>query len=332
VIADSFTEMWSSEDVSTGGRYAAVAGIGESGDCAVITEGFQGAPEIAVIQHGDYRTVRSFDLSYHEQSKVIDAVEHLRWHAADGLEIEGYLLRPRGSAPYPVIMDIHGGPVWHWRPRWLGRSNVYALMLLEAGCALFLPNPRGSSGRGQAFTAPVLGDMGGIETGDFLSGLDYLVEQGIADCQRLGVMGVSYGGFMASWLITQDARFAAAVAVAPINNFVTEHLLSNIPQWPALFFDDTYTNAGGKYFQRSPIMHAHKTKTPTLNICGALDRSAPPEEALQFHNALRENGVESVLLTYPEEGHGVRAFPALIDYAARVATWFQDHMSLQETK
>ena len=78
-------------------------------------------------------------------------------------------------------------------------------------------------------------------------------------------------------------------------------------------------------------MHAHKVKTPTLNICGALDRCTPPEEAVQFHNALLENGVKSVLVTYPEEGHGVRKFPAAIDYAARVVAWFEQHMSAKDS-
>ena len=114
--------------------------------------------------------------------------------------------------------------------------------------------------------------------------------------------GVSYGGFMASWMIIQDSRFAAAVPVATVTNQVTAHLLSNIPHFVSMSLADAYTNPGGKYFQRSPIMHAHKAKTPTLNICGALDRCTPPEEALQFHMALLENGVTSVLLTYPEEG------------------------------
>ena len=74
-------------------------------------------------------------------------------------------------------------------------------------------------------------------------------------------------------------------------------------------------------------MHAHKAKTPTLNICGALDRSTPAAEAIQFHHALRENGVESVLVTYPEEGHGIRQWPTIIDYSTRVIGWFQRHMS-----
>jgi dipeptidyl aminopeptidase/acylaminoacyl peptidase len=168
--------------------------------------------------------------------------------------------------------------------------------------------------------------MGGADTHDYLSGLDYLVGQGSVDPKRLGVTGGSYGGFMTSWLITQDSRFAAAVPVAPVSNHVTEHLISNIPHFVAMFLKDSYTNPNGKYFQRSPIMHAHKVKTPTLNITGGLDRCTPPEEAVQFHNALLESGVKSVLVTYPEEGHGVRSFPAAIDYTARVVGWFEEQM------
>ena len=161
---------------------------------------------------------------------------------------------------------------------------------------------------------------------DCLSGLDHLVQRGIADPKRLGVTGGSYGGFMTCWLITQDRRFAAAVSVAPITNQVTEYLISNIPHFVGLFLGDTYTNPDGQYFQRSPIMHAQNARTPTLNICGALDRCTPPEEAVQFHNSLLANGVKSVLATYPEEGHWVRKWPATFDYAARVVAWFEDHM------
>lgn len=139
-------------------------------------------------------------------------------------------------------------------------------------------------------------------------------------------MGVSYGGFMSAWLITQDSRFAAAVPIAPITNHVTEHLLSNIPHFTASFLKDHYRNPGGKYFARSPIMHAHKARTATLNICGAWDRCAPSTEAVQFHNALLENGVHSALVIYPEEGHGISHYPAIIDYTARIVAWFEEHM------
>jgi dipeptidyl aminopeptidase/acylaminoacyl peptidase len=200
-------------------------------------------------------------------------------------------------------------------------------MLLRHGYAIFFPNPRGSAGRGQDFARRVLGDMGGADTFDYLAGIDHLVEAGIADPSRLGVTGASYGGYMSAWLITQDERFAAAVAVAPVTNKVTQRFLSNIPHFVDLFLADVHTNFGGRYFQRSPVMYAHKVKTPTLSICGALDRCTPPEEAAQFHSALSENGTPSLLVTYPEEGHGIRAFPALLDCTARIVAWFEAHMS-----
>jgi dipeptidyl aminopeptidase/acylaminoacyl peptidase len=325
----AFRECWKSTEISVGGRYITTSGLGDQGDCVLVGEGFRRAPEVAVIRGGAYRRVRSFDLGYVEEAAIIDAIEQVSWKAPDGLEIQGWLLRPQGRGPHPLIMDIHGGPVWQWRPRCLGRAGVQVLMLVKAGYAVFFPNPRGSTGRGQEFVQPVLGDMGGADTLDYLSGIDHLVDRGSADPKRLGVTGGSYGGFMTSWLITQDTRFAAAVPVAPVTNQVTEHLISNIPHFVALFLADSYRNAGGKYFQRSPIMHAHRVKTPTLNICGTLDRCTPPEEAVQFHNALLENGVKSILVTYPEEGHGIRGLPAAVDYAARVVGWFEEHMGAE---
>ena len=326
-IADSiFTEKWASRELTTGGRYAIVSGFTERGDCALIGESFARAPELAIVRDGQYHSVKSFDLGYAEYAEVIDRAEMVTWQAPDGLQIQGWLLRPHGQRPYPLVLNVHGGPVWQFRPYWLGRNGAVSLMLLKRGYAIFMPNPRGSTGWGQDFVRRVIGDLGGAETTDHLSGVDYLVGKGIADPQRLGVTGGSHGGFMTCWLIGQDTRFAAAVPVAPVTNWVSEHLVSNIPDFCPTALGDRYTNVGGKYFDRSPIMHAHKVKTPTLNICGGLDRCTPPEEAMQFHNALLENGVQSVLVTYPEEGHGVRKFPAMFDYAARVVGWFEAHM------
>jgi dipeptidyl aminopeptidase/acylaminoacyl peptidase len=323
----TFTEIWKSNEFTAAGAfYAAVSGFDESGDCVLASRGFQRAPEVGVLRKGKYKVVRSFDIGYVEQIKVLQAVDRYTWKAKDGLEIQGWLLMPRVEGPCPVVMSVHGGPVGHSRPQWL--SPLF-LMLLRRGYAVFMPNPRGSSGRGQAFVRHVYGDMGGADAQDLLSGLDALVERGVVDPKRIGVIGVSYGGFMASWLITQDMRFAAAVAVAPHTNQVTEHLIGNLPHFMTMITKDTWNNPGGMYFDRSPIMHAHKARTPTLNIAGALDKCTPPEEAVQFHNALLENNVQSTLTIYPEEGHGVRQFPAVIDYTARVIGWFERFMPSQ---
>jgi dipeptidyl aminopeptidase/acylaminoacyl peptidase len=324
--SNTFSEVWASQTITTGGLYISISPLSDTADCVLVGEGFLKAPEIAVIGSGEYRSVRSFDLGYGTQAKVVERVDTICWTAPDGLEMQGWMLRPQGHGPHPLVTYIHGGPVSHWRPMWLGRRSAAILMLLERGYAIFFPNPRGSSGRGQHFASQVLGDVGGADTRDLLSGLDHLVGQRMADPARLGVTGGSYGGFMAAWLITQDNRFAAAVAVAPVTNHLTAHLISNIPHYVRLSLADDFTNLGGKYFTRSPVMYAQQVRTPTLNICGALDRCTPPEEAVQFHNALLESGVESVLVTYPEEGHGVRKWPASIDYAARVVDWFDRHM------
>lgn len=328
VISETFREVWASDELTVGGFYIAVSGIHDQGDCVLVGESFTRAPEIAVVRQGRYTPVKSFDLGYNHRAQAIAAVERVSWLAPDGLEIQGWVLRPKRKSPHPLVTRIHGGPVGLWRPVWLGRANgLLSLALIEAGYAVFLPNPRGSAGRGQVFARRVLGDMGGAETTDHLSGLDFLVERGLADPTRLGVTGVSHGGFMTAWLITQDKRFAAAVPVAPITNFITEHLISNIPDFVSLFLQDKLNNRDGKYLQRSPIMYAQNVKTPTLSVCGALDRCTPAEEAVQFHNVLQENGVLSILVTYPEEGHGIHKVPALIDYVARVVTWFDEHMA-----
>jgi dipeptidyl aminopeptidase/acylaminoacyl peptidase len=323
-------EMWSSETVTTAGRYISVAAFGENGDFALITENFQKAPCLDLVRGGRARTLKEFDLSEGMYGALVGSTKQLRWRTGEGPEIQGHLLRPSGNGPFPLITNIHGGPVWQWRPNWLGRSGLLTLLLLQNGYAVFLPNPRGSGGRGQDYIDAVYGDMGGCDAQDILAGIDRLIEDGVADPERLGVTGGSYGGFMSSWLVTQTRRFGAAVPFAPHTNQVTQRLLSNIPQFTDLILRDLFDNLHGRYFERSPVMRVRNVRTPTLNICGALDRCTPPEEARQFHNALVECGVESALVTYPLEGHGVRAWPASIDFAARALSWFEKHLAKTE--
>jgi dipeptidyl aminopeptidase/acylaminoacyl peptidase len=319
-------EIWISGDRSTEGIYAQIAPLNDSGDFVVISEDFLSGPEIAIIYSGAYRTVASFAQA---PMALCAQVQGLSWNGEGDESINGWLIVPEGSHPHPTLTYLHGGPVWHWHPRWLGRANFHALALLDRGFALFFPNPRGSSGRGRHFATAVIGDPGGVDAGDILKGLDHLIAAGIADKDRLGVTGVSYGGFLSAWLITQDRRFAAAAPVSPVTNHLTTRLLSNVPQFTDILLRDVYTDRAGKYLDRSPVMHAKSVTTPTLNICGALDRCTPPEEARQFHAALTDAGAPSVLLTYPREGHGVRGWPATFDYSARIVDWFDHYLRLK---
>ncbi len=168
--------------------------------------------------------------------------------------------------------------------------------------------------------------MGGEDTAYFTSAIDALVGRGIVDPARVGLTGGSYGGYMSAWLVTQDQRWAAAVPVSPVTDWYSQHFTSNIPYFDALFLDGNPAVPGDKFHSRSPVAHASKVRTPCLNIAGALDRCTPPTQAREFHQALLEHGVESQLAIYPQEGHGVRAFPALIDFCTRLVDWFQKHM------
>jgi len=200
-------------------------------------------------------------------------------------------------------------------------------LLVSRGYAVLLPNPRGSSGRGQAFAAAVVGDMGGADTHDYLSGIDAMIERGIADPARIGTMGVSYGGFMSAWLVTQDQRFKAAVAGSPVTDWYSFTFTTNIPRWGLWFLDNADPEEiGNQVHTRSPVMHASRARTPTLLTAGVKDRCTPASQAMEFYQALISHGVDSELVIYPGEGHGVRRFPAVTDYLTRLVTWFERYM------
>jgi len=321
-------ELWrGTARAPSGGMFPEIAPLGRNPEDVLFQcESFFEAPALVALESGVEREIYSLRSPETDaEVRSLGSARDFQWTAPDGLEIHGWLITPPAPGPHPIIMQVHGGPVWYTRPLYVGRS-AFAQMALAAGYALFQPNPRGSSGRGQAFARLVFGDMGGADTYDYLSGLDALEKAGIADPKRIGVTGGSYGGFISSWLITQDQRFAASVPLAPVTDWVSQHLTCNIPSFCEMFLDDRVSNPKGKYHARSPVHHAHRVKTPTLNVCGALDRITPPGQALEFHRAVQAAGVESVLVTYPQEGHGVRNMPTIFDYTARMMAWFSKHM------
>jgi dipeptidyl aminopeptidase/acylaminoacyl peptidase len=321
--------LWSSLEMTLGGeRYFPFVSPGVvPGECAVTTERFFTPQMLAVFRSGEMETIRTLGPNGGGATLAnLGRAEAYKWQGKDGWEIHGWLLRPAGdNGPRALIVDVHGGPVWSWRPSCVGRNSLH-VTLLRRGYAIFQPNPRGSTGRGQDFARAVAGDMGGADAQDILSGLDRMVAEGIVDPKRIGVTGVSYGAIMSAWIITQDTRFAAAVVVSPVTDYVSEQLTSHIPAFCENFLLDTYTNPGGEYFKRSAIMFADRVKTPTLNVCGALDRNCPAVQAIEFHRALLQNGAKSVLVQYPKEGHWVQHHPAIADYGARVVSWFEEHM------
>jgi len=319
-------ELWTTDE-SSGLRHPLAVPLGAGTDAfALVLQSYIRYPEIAIVQDGAPRTLARLA---HEGSdyllRIGGHLETVRWTAPDGLEIEGLLTLPAGPGPHPLIVHVHGGPVAAYRNTW-SMSYVWTPLLVSRGYAVLHPNPRGSTGRGQGFAALVFGDMGGADTYDILSGIEALVERGVADTARIGVMGGSYGGYMTSWLITQTDRFAASVSLSPVTDWVSQHYTSNIGYFDQIFLQDDPTNTAGRYITRSPITYAHQVRTPTLQTAGTVDRCTPPTQAEEFHRALIEHGVTSELAIYPGEGHGVKSFPAIIDNCTRIVGWFERFM------
>jgi len=317
------TETWStSESVGSWAPYAAV--VGDDG-FAFVRQGFDRPAEVAVVEGGADRTIASFRHEGHDHSRdLVGRAERVTWTASDGLDIDGYLLAPAGDGPHPLILYVHGGPVWSYA-EWFPRP--YLAWLVSRGFAILLPNPRGSTGRGRVFLEAVIGDMGGGDAGDDLAGVDALVERGIADPERIAVTGGSYGGYMSCWLPVVDQRFKAAVAMSPVTDFYSEHWNSNIGAWDAWFLGGEPQHGTAQYQERSPVFLADRVTTPTLLTAGTEDRCTPPGQAIEFYRALRANGVPAEVVIYPGEGHGVRKLPAFLDLVSRSTAWFERFMS-----
>lgn len=325
VVSGQTRDLWATE-AGLGGLHRPDAWVRPDETVLAAVQAYREPPAIVHRRDGgnDVRTTATHPGTEALRDRIGDCAT-LSWEAPDGARIEGLFVTPTGPGPHPLVVYLHGGPIWAFRDRWLGSNPVIAL-LASHGYAVLCPNPRGSSGRGPEFVAPVLGDVGGLDGGDILAGIDHLVDTGRVDPARVGVMGGSYGGYLTSWLVTQDDRFKAAVPVAPATHWRTLYYATNIPRFVTNVVRAEPGAAGDIYDTRSPLTYVANVRTPCLNIAGALDLCTPAGEARQFHRALLDHGVESALVVYPAEGHGVRTFPATIDYCTRVLDWFTRFM------
>ncbi|MBU81223.1 MAG: hypothetical protein CL724_07080 [Chloroflexi bacterium] len=250
------------------------------------------------------------------------------WDGNDGVRIQGLLQLPPGysSGRIPVAMMVHGGPTGAVRFDFQDHHR-WAKLISDSGIAVFMPNYRGSTGWGVPFAETNIGDMGGEDYQDMLAGLDHLVETGIADPARLGICGWSYGGFTAAWAVTQTDRFKAAVMGAGIADWRSFHGRSYLHSWDAIHYNDSDPyDVESAHASFSPINFIKNAKTPTLILHGEQDWDVPVEQGYQFHRALRDLGVDTRLVVYPREPHGVEEYEHQLDIARRVRQWFEERL------
>ncbi len=254
----------------------------------------------------------------------------IRYAARDGLEIEGILMLPvDGQLPAPLVVDVHGGPESNHRNGWISRYASPGQAMCARGYAVFFPNYRGSTGRGLEFAAAAFGQPAGAEFEDILDGVDYLIKEGIADPERVGVMGGSYGGYATNWLVTRYSdRFAAGVGFVGVSDLVSKRYLTDIP------FEDEYVHMGARVSEmwdlmreRSPIYHAGNCKTPLLLLHGDSDPRVHPSQSQELYRALKMAGHPAVrLVYYPGEGHGNRKRFGREDVLHRTIGWFDYYL------
>jgi dipeptidyl aminopeptidase/acylaminoacyl peptidase len=255
----------------------------------------------------------------------------IKWKGPDNLDIEGLLVSPLGyeeGKRYPLILQIHGGPYGRFTDTFNSRSQLWA----ANGYAVLMPNPRGSTGYGNRFTAANLGDWGGKDFKDIMAGVDTVIARGVADPDKLVVMGGSYGGFMTFWTITQTDRFKAAIGHAGISDWYSFHGQSDVPGLMEFGFGGQPWASAETYRKWSPMTHVDRVKTPLLITHGERDLRVPIAQAEQFYRALKKHGVETVFLRYPREGHSIQEPNHQIDLFQRQLEWFDSHLGIKREK
>ena len=194
------------------------------------------------------------------------------------------------------------------------------------GYAVLMPNPRGSTGRGAEFSNAIFGDVGGGEYRDLMSGVDAMIERGIADPERLGVGGWSWGGYMTAWVVSQTGRFKAAVMGAGLPNMVSDNGLGDIPSANLSYFERSTYHDPEAYWDRSAIKYIRNATTPTLILHGEADDRVHPGQGREMYVALRTLGVETQFVTYPREGHPIMERKHQLDLVGRIVSWYDRYL------
>ncbi|MBO0831112.1 MAG: serine hydrolase, partial [Actinobacteria bacterium] len=307
-----------------------VAGMSVSGGAAAVIVGTPASyGEVAVVDIGTGTEVVRTKHGANLADVELFVRAEREFTISDGTVVHGWLIRdPAATGPQPLLLDIHGGP----HNAWNGAADpvhLYHQELASRGWTILLVNPRASDGYGEQFFTKAQGAWGEADAKDFLEPVDQLVAAGIADANRLAVTGYSYGGFMTCYLTSRDERFAAAVAGGVVSDlhsmagssdaghFLSEYELT-VPSW-----DDN-----GRYDVMSPMARVARVRTPTLILHGAADLRCPVDQAKQWHTALRERGVPTRLVLYPEGSHLfiLEGKPShRLDFNRRVADWVEQY-------
>ncbi len=275
---------------------------------------------------------RHTDLNPWVRDLKLGRQESIRYKARDGMEIEGVVIYPADyeeGRRYPLIAMIHGGPESCITDGWQTYYSRWGQIAAGRGYFVFMPNYRGSSGRGLAFSRADYGDLADEEFLDVLDGIQFLVDKGWVDAQKVGIGGGSYGGYFSAWAATKHSdKFRAAVVFVGISDQISKRNTTDIPYEDYYVHWGLWTNENFELvYDRSPVKYSSQNVTPTLILHGKNDPRVHPSQSLELYRSLKMHGHAAVrLIWYPGEGHGNSNNPARLDYCLRTMDWFDFYL------
>ena len=303
--------------------------VGKDGAVAYTLATNTDLPELYLLKPGSSSVRQLTSLNAEVLSgKTLGETESFRFVSNDNkFEVEAFLTKPLGmtaTSRHPLIVNIHGGPHGQNGPSLNLKNQVYAAQ----GWAVLQVNYRGSTGYGQKFADAVFGDQDGNEGQDVLYAVNAAVRRYLwIDRERMGIEGVSYGGQLSDWLITQTNEFKAAIPTAGISNLISYNYMTYYNQYEEMEFGQFFHQGRlmDEAWERSALKHVAAAHTPTMLVHGENDPDVPIAEAEQFFVALKDVGVDTIFVRYPREGHGLHETKHIVDWIDRSIAWYRDH-------
>ncbi|HEX5654096.1 MAG TPA: S9 family peptidase [Chitinophagaceae bacterium] len=289
-------------------------------------------PEAYISKLDNYSPVQLTRIQAEHANKPLPKTEVIKWKAPDGKEIEGLLTYPVNYKPgqkVPMILNVHGGPAGVFQQTCVaGNQGSYPIAAFaELGYAVLRPNPRGSSGYGAEFRMANRSDWGGKDFLDLMAGVDQVIKMGVADPNKMGVMGWSYGGFMSSWIVGHTDRFKVASIGAPVVDLAHQNLTDDIEGFLPSYFKTDPWNDWALYDKHSPLRFVQNVKTPVMLQHGEADQRVPFTNAVMFYNALRRRNVPVRLLALPRQPHGPTEPRMVLKTMQTNLEWFDKYIS-----
>jgi dipeptidyl aminopeptidase/acylaminoacyl peptidase len=307
------------------------AALNATGTTAALISQWSDKPPEVFVTRLDKFAPRQVSRVHEPVSAPLGRTEAIRWKAPDGRDVEGLVTYPVGyttGARVPLLTIVHGGPTGVFTQSYIATPGPYPVAAFAArGYAVLRVNPRGSSGYGRDFRYANYRDWGGGDYRDIMSGIDHLVQQGVADADQLGIMGWSYGGYMTSWVITQTKRFKAASVGAGVTNLMSFTGTADIPGFIPDYMGGDFWDNFDTWRTHSAMFNIKGVSTPTLIQHGERDLRVPISQGYELYNALKRQKVPVRMVVYPRQPHGIQEPKLVLDAMQRNLDWFDRYIT-----